>query len=55
MCTAFVALQDMDLANGCMRTITGSHEWGLLEDSNAFFDTDMDQQRDNFQRASKVD
>jgi ectoine hydroxylase-related dioxygenase (phytanoyl-CoA dioxygenase family) len=53
MVTAFIALQDMDLSNGCMRTITGSHKWGLIEDSNMFFDKDMDKQRENFQAAAK--
>ena len=34
MCTAWIALQDTDLQNGGMRTIVGSHKWGLLEDSD---------------------
>ena len=38
MCTAFVALQDMDMSNGAMRTIAGSHKWGLLDDSAMFFE-----------------
>ena len=52
MVTAFVALQDMDLGNGCMRTITGSHRWGLIDNSNMFFDTDLTKQEDNFRNAA---
>jgi ectoine hydroxylase-related dioxygenase (phytanoyl-CoA dioxygenase family) len=36
MCTAWVALQDTDLTNGGMRTIVGSHKWGLVEGSDGF-------------------
>lgn len=36
MCTAWIALQDTDLRNGGMRTIVGSHKWGLIEDSDTF-------------------
>ena len=36
MCTAWVALQDTDLTNGGMRTIVGSHKWGLIEGSDGF-------------------
>ena len=42
MCTAWVALQDTDLGNGAMRTIVGSHRWGLLEDSANFGRTDLE-------------
>ncbi|MEM7536196.1 MAG: phytanoyl-CoA dioxygenase family protein [Chloroflexota bacterium] len=42
MCTAWVALQDTDLTNGGMRTIIGSHKWGLLEDSATFGHKDLD-------------
>jgi ectoine hydroxylase-related dioxygenase (phytanoyl-CoA dioxygenase family) len=41
MCTAWIALQDTDLRNGGMRTIVGSHRWGLIEDSAAFFNPDL--------------
>jgi len=41
MVTAWIALQDTDLSNGGMRTIVGSHKWGLIEDSNTFFITDL--------------
>ena len=39
---AWVALQDTDLGNGAMRTIVGSHRWGLLEDSANFGRTDLE-------------
>lgn len=42
MCTAWVALQDTDLSNGGMRTIVGSHKWGLIEGSAAFGDKDLE-------------
>ena len=42
MCTAWVALQDTDLPNGGMRTIVGSHKWGLIEGSDTFFDQDLE-------------
>lgn len=41
MVTAWVALQDTDLDNGGMRTIVGSHKWGLIEDSNTFHTRDL--------------
>jgi hypothetical protein len=43
MCTAWVALQDADLTNGGMRTIVGSHKWGLIEGSNTFGHKDLEQ------------
>ncbi|TVY09168.1 phytanoyl-CoA dioxygenase family protein [Paenibacillus cremeus] len=42
MVTVWIALQDTDLTNGGMSTILGSHHWGLVPDSNTFFDQDMD-------------
>ena len=42
MCTAWVALQDTDLGNGAMRTIVGSHRWGLLQDSANFGKKDLE-------------
>jgi ectoine hydroxylase-related dioxygenase (phytanoyl-CoA dioxygenase family) len=50
MITAWVALQDTDLTNGGLRTITGSHKWGLLEDSATFFDKDMETLKTRFSR-----
>lgn len=41
MCTAWVALQDTDLSNGGMRTIVGSHKWGLHEDAYTFGTKDL--------------
>ena len=43
MCTLWIALQDTDLQNGGMRTIVGSHKWGLIPDSDSFHDKDLDQ------------
>lgn len=48
MCTAWLALQDTDLTNGGMRSIVRSHEWGLIEDSNTFFDQDLDSLKDKY-------
>ncbi len=42
MCTAWVALQDTDLSNGGMRTIVGSHKWGLIEGSDKFGHKDLE-------------
>ncbi|MEM8874008.1 MAG: phytanoyl-CoA dioxygenase family protein [Planctomycetota bacterium] len=42
MITAWIALQDTDLHNGGMRSIAGSHKWGLIEDSDTFFDQDLE-------------
>ncbi|MBO9606065.1 MAG: phytanoyl-CoA dioxygenase family protein [Paenibacillaceae bacterium] len=41
MVTVWIALQDTDLTNGGMSTILGSHKWGLVPDSNTFFDQDL--------------
>ena len=43
MCTAWVALQDTDLTNGGMRTIVGSHKWGLVPESDGFGGKDLEQ------------
>lgn len=42
MITAWIALQDTDLTNGGMRTIVGSHNWGLIKDSNTAFELDLE-------------
>lgn len=39
--TAWVALQDTDLTNGCMSVIPGSHKWGLLN-SDGFFNEELE-------------
>lgn len=41
MITVWIALQDTDMSNGAMSTIVGSHKWGLIPESNAFFNQDM--------------
>ena len=48
MCSAWVALQDTDLSNGGMRTIIGSHKWGLIKDSDAFGRKDLEQLAEHF-------
>lgn len=40
-CTAWVALQDTDECNGCMRLIAGSHQWGFRPDANTFGEKDL--------------
>jgi ectoine hydroxylase-related dioxygenase (phytanoyl-CoA dioxygenase family) len=52
MCTAWVALQDTDLANGGMRTIVGSHQWGLIPASDGFGGKDLEQQADRYAAAA---
>ena len=42
MLTIWLALQDTDLENGGMRSIAGSHRWGLVPDSDTFFNQDLD-------------
>jgi ectoine hydroxylase-related dioxygenase (phytanoyl-CoA dioxygenase family) len=53
MCTAWVALQDTDLTNGGMRTIVGSHKWGLVEGSDTFHITDLGALKERFQGAGE--
>jgi ectoine hydroxylase-related dioxygenase (phytanoyl-CoA dioxygenase family) len=42
MITVWIALQDTDLNNGGMRTIVGSHRWGLVEESATFSEQDLE-------------
>ena len=49
MITAWIALQDTNLDNGGMRTFVGSHKWGLIEDSDKFYDPNLDGQRAFFE------
>lgn len=42
--TAWVAFDDVDEANGCMRVIPKSHTWGLIE-GNDFFAQDLAEQQ----------
>lgn len=48
MCTAWIALQDTDLSNGGMRTIVGSHHWGLQEGSDTFGNRDLEGLHEQF-------
>jgi len=48
MITAWIPLQDTNLENGGLRTIVGSHKWGLVPDSAKFFDKDLDQLKEKF-------
>lgn len=48
MVTVWIALQDTDLNNGGMMTILGSHKWGLIPDSDSFFNQDMDELKKKF-------
>ncbi|MFA7345545.1 MAG: phytanoyl-CoA dioxygenase family protein [Terrimicrobiaceae bacterium] len=48
MCTLWLALQDTDLTNGGMRTIVGSHKWGLVPNSDSFHDKDLDGLKDKY-------
>lgn len=50
MVTVWIALQDTDLSNGGMRTILGSHKWGVVEGSAAFFDQDLDGLKQKFSK-----
>jgi len=52
MCTAWIPLQDVDLTNGGMRTIVGSHKWGLVPDSTTFFDKNMDNLQKKFAQSA---
>lgn len=45
--TAWIALQDTDLSNGCMLVVPGSHQWGLLS-SAGFFDPDLEKLKRKF-------
>jgi len=54
MLTAWIALQDTTLENGAMRTIAGSHKWGLVEGSNGFFSKDLEAQRVTFEERGRA-
>lgn len=49
-CTAWVALQDTNLSNGGMRTIVGSHKWGLTNDAHTFGEKDLEGLEKQFRR-----
>jgi ectoine hydroxylase-related dioxygenase (phytanoyl-CoA dioxygenase family) len=44
--TAWVALDDVDAANGAMQVLPGSNHWGLLHGQSDFLGTDLDEQLD---------
>jgi hypothetical protein len=46
--TAWIALQDTDLSNGCMMVVPGSHRWGLVPTSDSFFNQDLDALKQQF-------
>jgi ectoine hydroxylase-related dioxygenase (phytanoyl-CoA dioxygenase family) len=46
--TAWIALQDTDLSNGCMMVVPGSHKWQLDNSSDGFFETDLAALKDKF-------
>ncbi|MCC3373649.1 phytanoyl-CoA dioxygenase family protein [Cohnella sp. REN36] len=48
MVTVWIALQDTDLTNGGMMTILGSHKWGLIPDSNTFFNPNMEELKSKY-------
>lgn len=49
-CTAWIALQDTNLQNGGMRTIVGSHRWGLQGDAYTFGEQDLQALEQRFRR-----
>eukprot|EP01113_Clastostelium_recurvatum_P041315 TRINITY_DN6543_c0_g1_i1.p1 TRINITY_DN6543_c0_g1~~TRINITY_DN6543_c0_g1_i1.p1 ORF type:complete len:329 (+),score=53.27 TRINITY_DN6543_c0_g1_i1:899-1885(+) len=55
MITAWIPLQDVDMENGAMRTIVGSHKWGVVPDSAKFFDKDLESLKDKFTALQKGD
>ncbi|WP_136605581.1 phytanoyl-CoA dioxygenase family protein [Paenibacillus dokdonensis] len=55
MVTVWIALQDTDLGNGGMRTILGSHKWGVVEGSDTFFDQDLDGLKQKFTKGEWKD
>jgi len=53
MITAWIALQDTNDTNGCLRTIVGSHKWGLVPDSDEFFNKDLASLKDRFEKEAQ--
>jgi ectoine hydroxylase-related dioxygenase (phytanoyl-CoA dioxygenase family) len=49
MLTAWVALVDVDEQNGCMEMVPGSHQWGLLPESD-FFEQDLEKLQQSIER-----
>jgi len=50
MITAWIPLQDVGTENGSLRTITGSHKWGLIPNSAQFFNPDLDSLKEEFSK-----
>ncbi len=48
MCTAWIALQDIEISMGPMRFVKGSHKWGLFEDANTFGQKDLESLKAKF-------
>jgi ectoine hydroxylase-related dioxygenase (phytanoyl-CoA dioxygenase family) len=46
--TAWIALQDTDLTNGCMMVVPGSHKWQLDPRSYGFHETDLNAQKERY-------
>jgi ectoine hydroxylase-related dioxygenase (phytanoyl-CoA dioxygenase family) len=49
MVTAWVAFDDVNEENGCMRFVPGSNHWGLMAGSN-FFNSDLEGQRESMRK-----
>lgn len=45
ICTLWLALTDVGENDGPVRYVAGSYRWGLLEEARFFFQTDLDEQR----------
>ena len=52
--TAWVALDDVDAANGAMQVLPGSNHWGLLSGQSDFLGTDLDAQLDRLAAKHEV-
>lgn len=48
--TAWVALDDVTVENGCMQMVPGSHKWGVLDGN--FFEQDLDKLKADIERES---
>ncbi|MGG4034263.1 phytanoyl-CoA dioxygenase family protein [Paenibacillus cisolokensis] len=46
--TAWVAFTDVDLSNGCMQVVPGSHKWGLVK-VNDFFEQNLEKQQEQME------
>ncbi|UVI28749.1 phytanoyl-CoA dioxygenase family protein [Paenibacillus spongiae] len=48
MVTVWIALQDTDISNGAMMTILGSNHWGLVPESDGFFNQNMEELKEKY-------